>query len=211
MATLVDDLVPDQLWAIVQPVLPAPPRPPYGGRRRVIPDRACFAAIVYMARTSTPWRLLPAQELGCGSPATCWRRLTEWANAGVFDQLHLEVLDRLGEQGRLDWSRASVDTMSIRARRGDHVGANPVDRGKPGSKLHLVCEGGGLRRRGIRPRIARRGVESSTRLGRHRWKVERALSWLSCFRRLQIRWDRDSGRWFAFVLVACALICFNRL
>jgi hypothetical protein len=68
-----------------------------------------------------------------------------------------------------------------------------------------------LRRRGIRPRIARRGVESSTRLGRHRWKVERALSWLSCFRRLQIRWDRDSGRWFAFVLVACALICFNRL
>jgi transposase len=147
------------------------------------------------------------------------------------------------------------------------VGANPVDRGKPGSKLHLVCEGGGLpltaaitaanvadttmfpavlddvppirtpagrrrtrpegvhadkaydsaanrawlRRRGIRPRIARRGVESSTRLGRHRWKVERALSWLSCFRRLQVRWDRDAGRFFAFVLLACALVCFNWL
>jgi transposase len=71
----------------------------YSGRRRAIPDRACFAAIVFMARTSTPWRLLPAQELGCGSPATCWHRLTEWANAGVFDQLHLAVLDRLGEQG----------------------------------------------------------------------------------------------------------------
>jgi transposase len=68
-----------------------------------------------------------------------------------------------------------------------------------------------LRRRGIRPRIARRGVESSARLGRHRWKVERALSWLSCFRRLQVRWDRDSGRYFAFVLLACALTCFNRL
>jgi transposase len=54
--------------------------------------------------TSTPWRLLPARELGCGSPSTCWRRLTEWAAAGVFDQLHLEVLDRLGEQGRLNWS-----------------------------------------------------------------------------------------------------------
>jgi transposase len=147
------------------------------------------------------------------------------------------------------------------------VGANPVDRGKPGSKLHLVCEGGGLpltavvtaanladtimfvavlddvppirtlsgrrrtrpaavhadkgydsqanrawlRRRGIRPRIARRGIESSTRLGRHRWKVERSLSWLSCFRRLQVRWDRGSGRCFAFVLLACALVCFNRL
>jgi IS5 family transposase len=68
-----------------------------------------------------------------------------------------------------------------------------------------------LQRRGIKARIARRGVESSTRLGRHRWRVERALSWLSCFRRLQVRWDRDAGRWFAFVLVACALVCFNRL
>jgi hypothetical protein len=56
-----------------------------------------------------------------------------------------------------------------------------------------------------------REVESSTRLGRHRWKVERSLSWLSCFRRLQVRWDRDAGRWFAFVLVACAVVCFNRL
>jgi transposase len=78
MTTLIDDLVPDELWALVAPLLPAPPRPPYGGRHRTIPDRNCFAAIVYMARTSTPWRLLPARELGCGSPATCWRRLTEW-------------------------------------------------------------------------------------------------------------------------------------
>jgi transposase len=102
----------------VETLLPAPPRPPYGGRRRTISDRARLAAIVFMARTSTPWRLLPARELGCGSSATCWRRFTEWAKAGVFDQLHLEVLDRLGVQGRLDWSRASVDTMSVRARRG---------------------------------------------------------------------------------------------
>jgi transposase len=68
-----------------------------------------------------------------------------------------------------------------------------------------------LRRRGIGARIARRGIESSTRLGRHRWRVERALSWLSCYRRLQVRWDRDSERWFALVLLACALTCFRRL
>jgi transposase len=82
----------------------------------VIPDRACFAAIVYMARTSIPWRLLPAPELGCGSPTTCWRRLSEWAAAGVLDQLHLKVLDGLGERGQLDWARASVDTMSVPAK-----------------------------------------------------------------------------------------------
>jgi transposase len=118
MATLIDALVPDELWRLVQPLLPVPPRPPYGGRRRSISDRNCLAAIVYMARTSTPWRLLPARELGCGSPATVWRRLDEWARAGVFEALHLEVLDRLGEQERLDWTRASVDSMSVRAKRG---------------------------------------------------------------------------------------------
>jgi hypothetical protein len=37
------------------------------------------------------------------------------------------------------------------------------------------------------------------------------LSWLSCWRRLAVRWDRDGGRWFAFVLLACAVVCFNRL
>ena len=48
MTTLIDDLVPDKLWALVAPLLPVPPRPPYGGRHRTISDRACFAAIVYM-------------------------------------------------------------------------------------------------------------------------------------------------------------------
>jgi hypothetical protein len=64
---------------------------------------------------------------------------------------------------------------------------------------------------GSRCSVARRGVESSARLGRHRWRLERLLSWLSCWRRLQVRWDRDAGRWFAFVLLACAVVCFNRL
>ena len=102
MTTLAEDLVPDELWQMVAPLLPAAPRPWQGGRRRTVPGRSCFAAIVYMARTSTPWRLLPIQELGCGSPATAWRRLNEWSKAGVFEQLHLEVLDRLGLAGRLD-------------------------------------------------------------------------------------------------------------
>jgi transposase len=59
-----------------------------------------------------------------------------------------------------------------------------------------------LRRRGSNARIARRGIESSKRPGRYRWRVERTLSWLSCFGRLQVRWDRDSGRFIALVLLA---------
>jgi transposase len=118
MTTLVDKLVPDELWRLVKPLLPPPPRPPFGGRHRTISERNCFAAIVFMARTSTAWRLLPVKELGCGSAATVWRRFAEWARAGVFEQLHLDILDRLGEHGRLDWSRASVDSASVRAKRG---------------------------------------------------------------------------------------------
>jgi transposase len=78
----------------------------------------CVAALVFMARTSTPWALLPAKELGCGSATTCWRRLDEWAKAGVFDQLQAVLLDELGEAGRIDLGRVSVDSFSLRAVKG---------------------------------------------------------------------------------------------
>ncbi len=106
-----------------------------------------------MARTSTLWRLPPARELGCGSPATVWRRLTEWATAGVFDQLHLGILDRLGERGRVDWSRASVDTISVRAKRG-----GPCGRKSSRSWQAWIQAAPGLRRR--RAAVARRGDRS---------------------------------------------------
>jgi transposase len=75
---------------------------------------------------------------------TCWRRFAEWASAGVFERLQELLLDELGEAGRLDWSRVSVDSFSLRATGGGQVGANPVDRAKAGSKLHLAVDGGGL-------------------------------------------------------------------
>jgi transposase len=201
-----------------------------------VPDRNCVAALVFMARTSTPWALLPAKELGCGRP------------------------DRPGAGQRRLLQPAG-------GQKGDLTGANPVDRGKAGSKLHLAGERGGLplavvvsaanandstmfeavlddippilmptgrrrrrpgkvhadkaydhrrcrrylRRRGIGPRIARRGIESSQRLGRHRWTIERTGAWLGGWRRLRIRYERDAGRFYALVLLACSVICFNAL
>ena len=116
MTTLADDLVSDELWALVEPLLPAHRARPMAAATAPSPTGPAWPRLcIWLAPRL--WRLVPARELGCGSPATCWRRLTEWANAGVFDQLHLRVLDRLGEQGRLDWERASVDTMSVRAKR----------------------------------------------------------------------------------------------
>ena len=68
-----------------------------------------------------------------------------------------------------------------------------------------------LRRRGIAPRIARRGIESSQRLGRHRYVVERSLAWLVGYRRLQVRYERRADVLLGFVHLACALICLKSL
>jgi transposase len=65
--------------------------------------------------------------------------------------------------------------------------------------------------RGIKARIARRGIDSSKRLGRHRWTVERTLAWLSCYRRLCVRYERRADIHEALLELSCALICFKRL
>jgi transposase len=109
-------LVSDDLWAIVAPLLPPEPPKPKGGRPRVS-DRAALTGIIFVLKSGIPWEMLP-QELGCGSGVTCWRRLRDWQEAGVWDRLHRELLNRLGEADRIDWSRASLDSASIPAKRG---------------------------------------------------------------------------------------------
>jgi len=128
---LVDRLVPNELWGAggAAAAATAPARPP-----SVVPDRNCFAALVFTARTSTPWELLPATELGCGSPSTAWRRLDEWERAGVFDQLSLLLLDRLGETGRIDLA-ASASTRSTCALKGAHT-AQPC---RPAASVAASC------------------------------------------------------------------------
>jgi len=110
-------LVSDELWAVVEPLIPAPPpRRGPGGRPRV-PDRSVLEGILFVLTTGCRWRDLPA-ELGCGSGVTCWRRLREWERARVWSRLHQAILDRLGQQGLIDWSRHCVDGVSVRAKRG---------------------------------------------------------------------------------------------
>lgn len=259
-------LIPDELWSLIEPHLP-PERPvPYG--RKPVPNRKALTGILFVLKTGIPWEYLP-QEMGCGCGMTCWRRLRDWQQAGVWDRLLHILQDRLGQQDRIDWSRAALDSGSVRAKGGGRrTGRNPTDRGKLGSKHHLVVDRNGIplarptltaandhdsnhlgpvldsirpirrrrgrprrrpaklhadkaydhkrcrldcRLRGIKARIARIGVESSSRLGRFRWVVERTLAWLHNYRRLAVRYDRRDDIHQALLTLGTIMICWNFL
>ncbi|MFF9221342.1 IS5 family transposase [Streptomyces viridosporus] len=265
MTNLVERLVPDELWTLCRRVVPPTQviRPQGGGRRRA-GDRECLAAIIFVAASGCTWRQLPP-VFGPARP-TVYRRFARWSRARVWARLHRVLLDALGARGELDWSRCAVDSVSLRAAKGPLTGPNPTDRGKGGSKIHLITDRNGvplspgisganvhdslgleplvrgippirsrrgprrrparlhadqgydydhlrtwLRERRIRHRIARKGIESSTRLGRHRWVVERTVSWLAGCRRLHCCYERKAEHFLAFVGIAAALISYRRL
>ncbi|NQE88498.1 IS5 family transposase [Nocardia terpenica] len=259
-------LVPDELWELVEPLLPQFSPRPQGGGVAPTDQRAVFTAVVYVLTSGCAWRMLPA-SFGVSVP-TAHRRFTVWTNAGVWRRLHRAVLDELGSRGLIDWSRVVVDAASVRAKKGgDLTGPNPTDRGKPGSKQHILSDRAGIplsvavsaanvhdsqalkplvkaipavrsrrgprrrrpgklhadkaydqpelrvwvRRRGIAVRIARKGIESNQRLGRHRWVIERTVSWLTGYHRLTIRYDRKGIHYLGFLTLAAALTCFKKL
>jgi len=263
------DPIGDDLWEALKPLLPPEPRRDHGGPSRV-PHRAALSGILFILRHGLRWTDLP-QELGYGSGVSCWRRLRQWQDLGIWATVHQVVLNWLGDLDAIDWSRASMDSISVRAKRGgQHTGPSPTDRGKRGSKYHFMVDRQGiplavqltaanvhdskllqplldavhpirrpigapgrprkrptklhadkgydfgftrraLRQRGIVPRIARRGVESSERLGRHRWVVERTQAWIVSFRKLAVRFDRHAASVLAFLHLACAVICLRFL
>ncbi|MFD7597747.1 IS5 family transposase [Kitasatospora sp. NPDC059812] len=262
---MVERLVPDELWELFQLVVPEAPTRPQGGGRRRYGDREVLAAIVFVATSGCTWAQLPP----CFGPSgpTAHRRFAEWSKARVWAKLHQVVLDELSACGELDWSRCAVDSVNMRALKRELTGPNPVDRGKCGSKIHLLTERTGLplslaifgasvhdsqaliplvdailpihsrrgprrrrpgkllgdkayghrfirsylRRRQIPARIARRGIEASNRLGRHRWVIERTVAWLGGFRRLHRRYERKADHFAAFASIAAAIICHRRL
>ncbi|WP_110943647.1 IS5 family transposase [Streptomyces niger] len=265
MRGLGERLVPDELWVLFRRVVPPTEvkRPQGGGRRRA-GDRETLAAIIFVATSGCTWRQLPP-AFGPAGP-TVYRRLAQWSRDRVWAKLHRVLLDELGARGKLDWSRCAIGSVSVRAAKGG-PGPNPTDRGKSGSKIHLLTDRNGvplslgisaanthdslglqplvrgippirscrgprrrrpaklhadkgydydhlrtwLRERGIRHRIARKGIEPSKRLGRHRWVVERTVSWLAGCRRLHRRYERKAEHFLAFVGIAAALISYRKL
>jgi transposase len=125
--------VDDGLWAELEPLLPVVERRyRYPGRKR-LDDRAALNGILFVLHTGIAWRDLPT-EFGFGSGVTCWRRLREWQQAGVWERLHQAVLAKLNGAGEIDWSRAAADSSHIRALLGGST------RGHPQSTAHARAQ-----------------------------------------------------------------------
>ena len=107
-------LLPDDLWAVITPLLAPEPPKPKGGRPR-LDDRRALTGIVFVLWTGIAWERLPL-EMGCGSGMTGWRRLRDWQE--VWARLHRVLLDRLGIANAIDWSRAALDSAAIPAKKG---------------------------------------------------------------------------------------------
>jgi len=257
-------IVPDGLWEITEPLIPPSKVRPQGGGTQDTPDETVFAAIVYVLVSGCAWRALPPC-FGI-SKSTAHRRFTIWSGAGVWGRLHEAIVDRLDDAALVDVSRVVLDSAHVRAKGGEHTGPSPVDRGKPGSEMHVLSEANGLplvvgisaanvhdsealkpmvaghqtrhdphRGRYLKPqrlhadkayniphlrkwlrgkrigvRIARKGIESGERLGRRRWVIERTMSWLSGYRRLSPRYERNPLNYLAFLSLAAAICCYKR-
>ncbi len=136
-------IVSDDLWERVEPLLPRKDRRFRHPGRKLLPDRQVL-------HTGIRWEYLP-KELGFGSGMTCWRRLRDGNEAGAWQQLYEVLLAEFDTAARLDWSCAVVDSSHVRAmkepraghERGSRTGPCPVDRGRTGSRHHLITDGHG--------------------------------------------------------------------
>jgi transposase len=142
-APMAKPLLSDELWRIIEPLLPQRPPRPKGGRPPV-DDRMTLTGILFVLKTGIPWEDLPC-EMGCGCGMTCWRRLRDWQADGTWDKIHKVLLDRLNAADKIDWSRAIIDSSSVRAAYGgEGTGPSPVDRSKSGSKHHVITDAQGI-------------------------------------------------------------------
>lgn len=114
------------------------------GRTPRLDDRKALTGILLLLKAGIPWEDLPC-AMGCGCGMTCWRRLRDWQADGTWAEVHKILLGRMRGADKIDWSRALVDSSSVRAAHGGGgTGPSPVDRSKAGSKRHVLTDGHGI-------------------------------------------------------------------
>ena len=109
------EVLADELWELIEPLLPKlkPRRFDHPGRKP-LDRRRVVTGILFVLKSGIPWEMLP-KEMGCGSGMSCWRYLHAWQEAGVWKRVHEVLLAKLRQADKIDWSRAIVDSSSVRA------------------------------------------------------------------------------------------------
>ena len=104
----------DRLWEIIEPIIPKKKRRFRYPGRKPVSDRDVLTGILFVLKTGIGWEDLP-KEMGCGCGMTCWRRLRDWQKAVVWDKIYHTLLNKLRQTDQIDFSRAIVDSSSVRA------------------------------------------------------------------------------------------------
>lgn len=131
------ELLPDELWNEIEPLLPPPPPPSPKGGRPPVDNRAALRGIIFVDRTGIPWQMLSTEVFGV-SGSSCWRRFHEWTVAGVWPAVHRRLLNRLGQRGGVDLARAVVDSQSVRAVKGGRT-RDPTPRTAANAGANVTC------------------------------------------------------------------------
>lgn len=104
----------DRLWEIIEPIIPTKKRRFRYPGRKPVSDRNALTGILFVLKTGIGWEDLP-KEIDCGCGMTCWRRLRDWQEAGVWEKIHHTLLNKLHQADQIDFSRAIVDSSTVRA------------------------------------------------------------------------------------------------
>ena len=116
-----DSELTDEQWDKIAPLLPEPTPSPRGGPTPT-PNRPCFEGILWLLRTGARWKDLPPQY---PSPSTCWRRLRDWEEQGIWLKAWRAFLAQLDAQGQLAWAEAFADGSFAPAKKGGRRSARP--------------------------------------------------------------------------------------
>jgi transposase len=238
---VVDDLsrrlVPDELWASAQPLIPGLILRPQGGGTTPVDDRAVLTAMVSVLTSGCARRYLPP-SFGVTIP-TAHRRFSDWTKAGLWRRLHRAVLDELGSQDLVDWSRGVLDGASVRANRGTH------DRTKPGrprptpsnrwswrsprsspDAVHAAANppsctptkptttltsADGSHATWESPGASPAKASNRTRNSAKPLGDRTIHAWLFGYCRLSIRYERYTNHFCAFLALGATLTCFKKL
>ena len=107
-------LITEELWKIIEPHIPIKPRKKCHPGRKPLPAQKSLTGILFVLMSGIPWEMLP-KEMGCGSGMTCWRRLRDWQQAGVWQEIHEILLSQLRNADQIDFGRCAADSATIRA------------------------------------------------------------------------------------------------